>query len=188
MKTAREDLIHEHKAIQHALNILESMSERIENNGDTDKADINSFLIFLKEFADKCHHGKEEDFLFPALEKAGIKKEGGPIGVMLIEHTQGRNYIKQMQNSILNNQVDRHHFIQASRDYIRLMRSHIQKENTVLFPLIDIKLSVSEQNDLYEKFENHEENVIGKGRHDELHSILETLAEKYLDLDKMAHH
>jgi hemerythrin-like domain-containing protein len=36
-------------------------------------------LVFLKEFADRCHHGKEEDFLFPALEKAGIKKEGGPI-------------------------------------------------------------------------------------------------------------
>ena len=145
-------------------------------------------MVFLKEFADRCHHGKEEDFLFPALEKAGIKKEGGPIEVMLIEHTQGRNYIKQMQNSILNNQIDRHHFIQASRDYIRLMRSHIQKENTVLFPLIDIKLSVSEQNDLYEKFENHEENVIGKGRHDELHGILETLAGKYLDLDKIAYH
>lgn len=187
MKTAREDLIHEHKAILHALNILESMSERIENNGDADNSDINSFVEFLKEFADKCHHGKEEDFLFPALEKAGIKKEGGPVGAMLSEHTQGRNYIRQMQNSILNYQVDRLLFIQASRDYIKLMRSHIHKENTVLFPLIDIKLSVSEQNDLYEKFENHEEKVIGKGRHEELHSILETLAVKYLDLNKTVH-
>ncbi len=188
METAIEDLIHEHKAIQHALNILEKISERIENNGDADNSDIKSFLEFLKEFADKCHHGKEEDFLFPALEKAGIKKEGGPIGVMLSEHTQGRNYIKQMQNSILNSKVDKPLFIQASRDYTSLMRSHIQKENTVLFPLVDIKLSVSEQTDLYEKFENHEENVIGKGRHEELHSLLETLAEKYLNFDKSAHH
>lgn len=187
MKTAIEDLIHEHKAIQHALNILERMSERIENNGDADNSEINSFLEFLKEFADKCHHGKEEDFLFPALEKAGLKKEGGPIGAMLFDHTQGRNYIKQMQNSILNNQVDRLLFVQASKDYISLMRSHIQKENNVLFPLVDIKLSFSEQNDLFEKFENHEENVIGKGRHEELHNILETLAGKYLDLDKTAH-
>jgi hemerythrin-like domain-containing protein len=188
MKTAIEDLIHEHKAIQHALNILEKMSERIENNGDADNSDINIFLEFVKEFADKCHHGKEEDFLFPALEKAGIKKEGGPIGAMLSDHTRGRAFIKQMQNSILNNQVDRPLFVHASKDYISLMRSHIQKENTVLFPLIDIKLSVSEQNDLYEKFENHEENVIGKGRHEKLHNILEALAIKYLDLDKTAHH
>ena len=188
MKTAIEDLIHEHKAIQHALNILEKMSERIENNGDADKSDIKSFLEFLKEFADKCHHGKEEIFLFPALEKAGIKKEGGPIGAMLFDHTRGRNYIKQMQNSILKNQVDRLLFVKASYDYISLMRSHIQKENTVLFPLIDIKLSVSEQNDLYEKFENHEEKVIGMGRHEQLHNILEDLAIKYLNLDKSVHY
>ena len=181
MKTAKEDLIHEHKAIQHALTILENMSERIENNGDINYSDINNFLEFLKEFADKCHHGKEEDFLFPTLEKSGIKKEKGPIGAMLSEHTQGRNYIKQMQNSILKNQIDKQLFITASRGYISLMRSHIQKENTVLFPLIDTKLSASEQNDLYDKFETHEEQVIGKGRHEELHSLLESLAKKYLD-------
>jgi len=188
MKTAIEDLNHEHKAIEHALNILERMSERIEHNGDIDYSDINSFLEFLKEFADKCHHGKEEDFLFPALEKAGIKKEGGPIGVMLSEHTQGRNYIKQMQNSIVENPVDRKLFIQASRDYIRLLRSHIQKENNVLFPLIETKLSVSERNELYEEFENHEEQVIGKGRHEELHSLLEKLAKKYLNQEGNTHH
>ncbi len=88
----------------------------------------------------------------------------------------------------MNSKVDKPLFIQASRDYISLMRSHIQKENTVLFPLVDIKLSVSEQKLLYEKFENHEENIIGRGRHEELHNILETLEGKYLDLDNTAHH
>lgn len=180
MKTAKADLIQEHKAILHALDILERMSERIENNGEINYSDINNFIEFLKEFADKCHHGKEEDFLFPALEKAGIRKDGGPIGVMLSEHVQGRNYIKQMQNSIAENAFDKQLFIMASGDYIRLLRSHIQKENKVLFPLIDTRLSAFEQNDLFEKFENHEEKVIGKGRHEELHNILEKLAEKYL--------
>ena len=72
-------------------------------------------------------------------------------------------------------------FIQTPRDYIRLLRSHIQKENNVLFPFIDTRLSVSEQKDLFDKFENHEEQVIGKGRHEELHSLLEKLAKKYLN-------
>ncbi|MDF1561295.1 MAG: hemerythrin domain-containing protein [Bacteroidales bacterium] len=181
MKTAKEDLLHEHIAIEHALNILEEISQRIENNGDIDYSDINNFLEFLKEFADRCHHGKEEDFLFPALEKAGIRKEGGPIGVMLSEHAQGRNYIRQMQTSVVENTVDNQLFIQASGNYIRLLRSHIQKENNVLFPFIDTRLSVPEQKDLYDKFENHEEQVIGKGRHEELHSLLEKLAKKYLN-------
>jgi len=180
MKTAKEDLIHEHKAIQIALNILERIGERLQKNQIADYSDINALLGFLKEFADKCHHGKEEGFLFPALEKAGIRNEGGPIGVMLSEHTQGRNFIKEMQNSIKDEKVDKNQFIGASINYIRLLRAHIQKENSVLFPLIDIRLSASEQQELFENFENHEEKVIGEGRHEELHTLLETFKIKYL--------
>jgi len=64
------------------------------------------------------------------------------------------------------------------------MRTHIHKEKNGLFSLIDTRLSVSEQNDLFEKFENHEKKVIGQGGHEELHNILETLAGKYLDFHK----
>ena len=81
MKTAGKDLVKEHMAIQIALNILEKIQERSEKNDETDSGDIVDLIEFLKEFADKCHHGKEEGFLFPALEKAGVKNEGGPIGV-----------------------------------------------------------------------------------------------------------
>jgi hemerythrin-like domain-containing protein len=180
MKTASQDLIHEHKAIEIALNILEKMNERLDKNGGPDYNDINNLLEFLKEFADKCHHGKEEGFLFPALEKVGVRNEGGPIGVMLSEHTKGRNFIKQMRDSILREQVDKQGFIEAATSYIRLLRAHIQKENTVLFPLIDARMSASEQKDLLENFENHEEKVIGEGRHEELHALLEKFKNKYL--------
>jgi hemerythrin-like domain-containing protein len=181
MKTAKEDLIHEHKVIQIALNILERIGERSQKDEIANYGDIKDLLGFLTEFADKCHHGKEEGFLFPALEKAGIRNEGGPIGVMLSEHTQGRNFIKQMQNSIEDEKVDKNQFVGASINYIRLLRAHIQKENSVLFPLIDTSLSASEQKEMYENFENHEEKVIGEGRHEELHVLLEKLAAKYLN-------
>lgn len=181
MKTANEDLLGEHKAIQVALNILERIVERLQKDEGPDYKDINDLLGFLTEFADRCHHGKEEGFLFPALEKVGIKNEGGPIGVMLSEHTQGRNFIKQMQHSIEVEKVDINQLIGASTNYIRLLRAHIQKENTVLFPLIEIRLSATDQIELYENFENHEEKVIGEGRHEELHTLLEKLATKYLN-------
>ena len=47
---------------------------------------LNQILTFFKVFIDKCHHGKEEIFFFPAFEAAGIPNEGGPIGVMIEEH------------------------------------------------------------------------------------------------------
>jgi hemerythrin-like domain-containing protein len=181
MNAASKDLISEHKAIQIALNILEKIQERLGKNGEADYKDIIDLLDFLKEFADKCHHGKEEVFLFPALEKAGVKKEGGPIGVMLQEHTKGRNLIKEMQENILNNPVNKTGFITAASEYVRHMRAHIEKENTVLFPMIDTRMSASEQKELAENFENHEKKVIGEGRHEELHALLDKFRNKYLN-------
>ena len=180
MKTASQDLIHEHKAIQVALNILEIMYEKLEKESEADYIEINDLLEFLKEFADKCHHGKEEGFLFPALEKTGVRNQGGPIGVMLSEHTLGRDLIKQMQVNLLKDEVDSQGFVDAAKSYVRLLRAHIQKENTILFPLIEVKMSTSEQAELLRSFENHEEEVIGEGRHEELHIMLETFSDKYL--------
>jgi hemerythrin-like domain-containing protein len=180
MKTALQDLIQEHKAIQVALNILEKIREKLENTGEADPDDINDLLGFLKEFADKCHHGKEEGFLFPALEKTGVANEGGPIGVMLAEHTSGRSLIKHMQESIKGNHINKPEFIEASLSYIRLLRVHIMKENAVLFPLINSRLSAPEQNELEENFEKFEEKVIGEGRHEAIHALLEKFETKYL--------
>jgi hemerythrin-like domain-containing protein len=75
MKTPSEDLMHEHKAILIALNVIEQMVRRVQNDKGIESKDIEEMIGFLKVFADKCHHGKEEDFLFPALEEAGVKNQ-----------------------------------------------------------------------------------------------------------------
>ncbi len=89
MSKAIEDLKHEHEAIISALRILDRISADISKGSTPDKVDLTHFTGFLKEFADKCHHGKEEGMLFPALVKVGIQDKDGPIGVMLSEHIQG---------------------------------------------------------------------------------------------------
>ena len=72
METASQDLVHEHKAIMVALDVIEKMYEKVGNDNLTDYEDIEEIIEFLKVFADKCHHGKEENYLFPALEEAGV--------------------------------------------------------------------------------------------------------------------
>lgn len=64
------------------------------------KEELEGIMEFLMVFVDKCHHGKEEDFLFPALEAAGVARDGGPIGVMLHEHERGRRHIADMKNAL----------------------------------------------------------------------------------------
>ena len=180
MNYASQDLVHEHDAILFALRVLEEISNRVNEGQDVPAGDIIELLEFLKLFADKCHHGKEEDFYFPALEAAGIPRINGPIGVMLSEHDVGREFIKEMQNSVSEKISDKEGFVKAAQRYIVLLRSHIEKENKVLFPMGDAKLTEAEHKKLLEEFEKFEENVIGKGKHEELHKQLDEFNRKYL--------
>ena len=177
---ASEDLRNEHELIKVTLHVLDQVVRRIKQNEQVEVSDLQDIVGFLSEFADKCHHGKEEGFYFPALEQAGIPKEGGPIGVMLNEHELGRSNIKQMRESVLVANVDLQSFAQAAESYIVLMSNHIEKENNVLFMMGDMRLPEETQRELLEKFEEHEKTVIGEGRHQELHELLEKLEQKYL--------
>lgn len=177
---ASDDLRHEHEAILFSLKIIEEICRILDSGGDVPVEDISDLIEFLKVFADRCHHGKEEGFLFPALEKAGIPEENGPIGVMLMEHEKGRKLINGMSLSLDENGLKAGEFVKNAMDYVTLLRAHIEKENNVLFPMGDNKLSEEEQENLLENFDDFEERIIGDGRHEEFHSMLTVLRKRYL--------
>jgi hemerythrin-like domain-containing protein len=178
MSRAIDDLRHEHDAILTALGILDAMVGRLGGKSHPTGEDLRGFLGFLRDFADKCHHGKEEGILFPALVNAGIPDKGGPIGQMLADHAAGRTFIKAMEAAITRT-VDGRPFADAARGYAGLLRSHIERENDVLFPAADRVLLAPELDGIFERFERHEETVIGHGRHEELHAQLNELKRKY---------
>jgi len=180
MTYASEDLRNEHDGILFGLDILEQMAGSAQKPGETDIADVREMVRFLRLFADKCHHGKEEGLLFPALEKVGVPNQDGPIGQMLLEHSQGRQLIAAMSASAEGGGLAADSFIQAATGYVRLMRAHIEKENTVLFPMGDRMLPPDEQARLLDQFETFEESVIGIGVHEGLHKTLHRFGEKYL--------
>ncbi len=93
--TATKQLRDEHEGIKLMLGILERVTSIAESGQKLDLEHIERMLEFFRVFVDRCHHGKEEDLLFPELEKHGILKNGGPIGVMLSEHGKGRKYIQE---------------------------------------------------------------------------------------------
>ncbi len=179
MSKAIDDLRHDHEAILSALRILDQIANEIDKGSKPGKPDLVNFIGFLKEFADKCHHGKEEGILFPAMTQAGIPERGGPIGVMLSEHVSGRDLIRRMDDALAG-PLDYKKFAAAAKEYSSLLQSHIEKENSVLFPLAEKTLDAARLESLYESFEEHEEKVIGHGRHEELHQMLKDLMSKYL--------
>jgi hemerythrin-like domain-containing protein len=178
MSKAIDELTHDHEAILSALNVLDAMVGRLGSAAAPSADDLRGFIGFLKEFADKCHHGKEEGILFPALMDAGMPKQGGPIAVMLSEHVEGRTRIKEMEQAV-SGAMDAAAFARASQGYAELLRAHIAKENDVLFPMAERFLASPELEKIHGKFQEHEETVIGHGRHEELHRMLKTLKQKY---------
>lgn len=75
-----EELRAEHEGILTVLRIMGKICERVSSGKPVPWEHMEGIVEFLRVFADQCHHGKEEDVLFPALERAGIAREGGPIG------------------------------------------------------------------------------------------------------------
>jgi hemerythrin-like domain-containing protein len=178
-----EDLVHEHKAIKVMLSIMSKIADNIRNDKTVDTNDIESIVDFLRTFADKCHHGKEENALFPALVEAGIPKEGGPIGVMLHEHTVGREYIKEIATTTEQFKSGNSETLQLIADnllsYVNLLHNHIKKEENILFPMAEKVLPTQKQNEIYEHFERIEEEVVGHGVHEQFHELLNKLKSKY---------
>ncbi|PKN06213.1 MAG: hemerythrin [Deltaproteobacteria bacterium HGW-Deltaproteobacteria-7] len=180
---ATEQLRNEHEGVLLMLRILGEVSRQLETTGTIHNEHLENILEFLKIFVDKCHHGKEEELLFPALVHVGIPQDG-PIAAMLFEHEMGRKYIRVMTDAF-----DRHKLKDASaaeaivrnaQDYIALLTDHIDKENNILFAMADDRLSPEAQEKLFEGFEKIEESRIGSGKHEEFHSLLHKLADFYL--------
>ncbi len=152
-------LVLEHEVILRALALLEQLGQRLESRVTVDRSSLSWLIDFFRAFADRCHHGKEEKHLFPALERHGVPKEGGPLGVMREEHEEGRALVRAMAEG------DDRQIAKAIRGYVILLRAHIDKENSVLFPLAEQVLSGDEQRTLMHAFEAVEQEAGGPGVH-----------------------
>lgn len=175
---AIEELKKEHEKIKLMLKVLDKICQKLRKKEKVDFSDFERILKFIKNFADKCHHGKEEDLLFKELEKAGVPKEGGPIGVMLSEHDLGRNYVKEFEGRIKEKNSEK--IIENAQNYIKLLTQHIEKEDNILYPMADKILSENKDKELIEGFEKIEIERIGEGGHKRLLGILKSLNAKYL--------
>jgi len=181
---ATQQLRDEHEGVKIMLSVLGQVCQQLEATGNLNTEHFEGILEFLKIFVDKCHHGKEEELLFPALVAVGVP-EDGPIAVMLHEHEMGRNHVKAMSTAFAGYMTGS---ISSSKDvlenahgYISLLRDHIEKETNVIFVMADSLLSEQRQDELFEGFEKIEEDRIGAGKHEEFHGLLKKLSGIYLD-------
>jgi hemerythrin-like domain-containing protein len=179
-----DELKNEHKAIKTMLAIMGEVCNALDAGSPVDPGHLDEIVEFVQVFADKCHHAKEEDLLFPAMVEAGIPKEHGPIGAMLAQHEKGRAYIQNVKKAAADyrggNPKAARTISDNARGYAALLSQHIDKEDHILYPMADARLTAAKQAELLKAFERVEKEIVGAGKHEQFHAMLERLEKIYL--------
>lgn len=131
----------EHQLILRMLALLERNARLTEEGTFKDYQFYLDGVDFIRNYADRFHHAKEEDVLFEALVQNGMPRENSPVAAMLMEHDHGRAFVKAMEEAAqkaLNGEAGQEAAIVVNaRGYLELLREHISKEDDILYPLAE---------------------------------------------------
>jgi hemerythrin-like domain-containing protein len=178
--TPTETLKHEHQIILLVLDAVEREAQLMEKEGQLRAQRVEQMVDFFRNFADGCHHAKEEKLLFVKMHERGMPLQGGPLAAMLYEHDEGRKRVSAVADALPPASDGDPAALAAVRDnlvgYVQLLRAHIAKENGVLFPMADQLLTPQDQQELTAAFDRVEAEEIGEGVHEKYHELAHQLA------------
>jgi len=131
-------LTQEHKTILRGLDILDHMAARIEEDQHIAVEDVETILRFLRAFADNQHQAKEESALFPELLRTSAANDAA-LRQMIFEHDQERSLVEGLEDSLRTKRGME--FVHFANRLTGLIRTHIRKEDNILFPMAERCLS-----------------------------------------------
>ncbi len=140
-----QELVDEHVHIKQLVAYISDVLELVAQNEEVDRDLLLNVVRFIREYADKYHHAKEEDILFDYTDRSLEV-----IKVILEDHVTGRGHIKAVVDAI--DTGNRAEIITHLTAYQALLAEHINKEDEILFPWIDRSLTTSQVGELFQKF------------------------------------
>jgi len=176
-QTSASVLVDEHTAINQVLDYVDQAVRLIEGVKRVDPSLFRDFREFFVRFVGECHHGKEEQLAFPALRGSFPDQALTLVDALENEHTQGVLYAAAFAVAVDAYTAGDHGAVPAlagaARAYAAFLRAHIQRENEHLIPLLATLPPACTT--LLAAFNRFEEDVMGKGTHERLHRMIETL-------------
>ena len=178
MKTnVTQVMTEEHQLILRMITLVENNTALMELRQFRNWQFYLDAVDFIRNYADRFHHAKEEDVLFIALVKNGMPEKQSPIEAMQMEHDQGRAFVRAMEEAAqraLNGETGQVPLIaENARGYAELLRGHIDKEDTILYPLAERVLPEEVRAAMLQAYSNAEAQTPG------LESKYRQLVEKY---------
>ena len=172
----------QHRNILKIADMLEHVLARA-GDGGPDYDAVEDCVTFVRLYADALHHGKEEDLLFPELISRGMRKDAGPIAVMLHEHAEGRRFARTMAAELPGARGGDAEALgrleRAGRGYVALIRGHIMKEDNILFNMADQLIDAPACRSLCAAYDGVCQRRFDGCTVAELESILARLVERY---------
>jgi len=134
-------LVTEHVLIKRMLALIEHFAPLTAAGQCSDWQFYLDGVDFIRQYADRFHHAKEEDVLFQALVANGMPRQNSPVAAMLLEHDQGRVYVRAMETAALKaaaGEAGQEQLIaENALAYAALLREHISREDEILYPLAE---------------------------------------------------
>ena len=183
---AIELMVKEHENIRRMLKVTRNVCYRVLNNEAYDLDDFPKIIDFVRVYADKHHHGKEEDILFETMKKdlEAVAKSGAITG-MYIEHDMGRLYMASLERALeefkSGNDKARLDIIANAISYTDLLDRHIEKENTALYKLADRMLNDDSKSFIDKESKKVEDLASAAGLQDKYIALIDKLENKYID-------
>jgi hemerythrin HHE cation binding domain protein len=179
-----DTMVFEHANIKRMLMVVRAFCYKLYNKEYVDFADVDQMIDFIKNYADKHHHGKEELKLFNKMvQHLGPAAQKLVTNGMLVEHDMGRFYIQQLQEAVKDYQSGNKEavldIIANSISYTHLLDRHIQKENDIVYPFAQKNFNKEISDEIQKECDEFEENANQQGFQDKYILLLEQLENKY---------
>ena len=172
----------DHNLIERVLSSMTATVSLLKDGKVVPESILLQTIDFTKNFVDVCHHGKEEETLFPALAQTGMPTKMGPIARMLLEHQITKEIASKIEESskIYFTNGDSEELVRNIEQYIQHVTDHLHKENNRLFMMADARLqSYSDQIDKsLTETEKNKLNELGKTR-EYYENIVEQLSKEH---------
>jgi hemerythrin-like domain-containing protein len=147
----------EHRAIERVVLAAVKLADALEAGGSVGAETMLQLVEFMRTYADKCHHGKEEAELFPMLARRGVPIRGCPLGTLTGEHIQGRALVAALHDAAVaqtaGDPAAREAVSRSLRGISVLYPNHIWKEDYLLIPMCGKVLSPADQAELRARFD-----------------------------------
>lgn len=140
-----QKLVEEHILIKKLLALMPEVIRNIDVKSEEGKELIVKTVDFIRYYADKFHHAKEEEILFKYFDESL-----DIIKTMLQDHESARSHAKAIAEAL--RKQDKHAVILHLDGYKELLAEHIKKEDEILYPWIDRNLSISQVGELFSRF------------------------------------